>query len=295
LAKETRAQKFVGKVKEHRILTGTLGLLLVAVIVIAAVFASKDSSIEQLKTIYRVQSYNSTEQWYEHCLEVALECDFYFEGNEDNVPVYDASDALPDVTFTDPILSRLNGSFGSLNSNGLPTSFVFVNHETAMDIYSSYFTKYQFKPNGDAIEHEVYQGNSADYINGKCVKVYFTSWQDLDNDGNVVANVNSDSSDACVVFRTSITPEANETESCESAADACDFYFEGYENSVPTYALENTADNVGFTNQVLARDGTLIGVMNSNGLPASFVLGGSLGIQAMEDYVSAFTEYQFQA
>jgi len=296
LHEPSRMERFIDKIKNNRLLTAGIGTVIVTLVVIIGVLAAKNSAANASATsaIARIESYTSTEQFYETCLEAALSCDFYFAGNEDNVPEYDAANALPDVDFTDMIYSRQNGSVGALNSNGAATSFIFSTGEEAMDVYNSLFTTYQFKPNGDALMHETYQGDSGQYIDGKCVKVYFTSWQDLDGQGNVVANVNSDASDSCIVFRTKIAPEPDVDESCQEAADTCDFYFQGFEYSVPTYSLENTVDNVGFTNQIMARDGTLIGVMNSNGLPASFVLGGTLGIEAMDVYMSAFTEYQFK-
>jgi len=60
------------------------------------------------------------------------------------------------------------------------------------------------KPDGNStceIMHETFQ--SANDAKNMCVIVYFTQWQVLNSAGEVIDNVVTNSTSACVVFQTS--------------------------------------------------------------------------------------------
>jgi hypothetical protein len=263
-------------------------------LVLNATSNSSDNSIA------RIESFQDENEWYWSCVEQALQCDFYFAGNNETAPVFDPLNAEDNVKFTYNIMSRTYDSVGVLNSNGEATSFIFVDGEQSMKEWNDDFTTYQFKPSGTSpsgIMHETFQDNSELYVNGKCVKVYITSWQVLDEEGNVVENVNEPNEDSCIVFRTGILDYDNEADRCSHEYDACDFMFEGHEN-VPTYTLYPNMNDVGFTDVVVPREGSGVGTMNSNGRYTSFILGGDeeeqSGEVTMNEYISDFTPYQFK-
>jgi hypothetical protein len=240
-----------------------------------------------------VASFESTNEWYETCLEEALQCDFYFSGSKTSVPAYALSNTADNVDFSRKIKSRTDGRIGGLISNGDGNSFIMSSGEETATEYYSKFAKYQFAPSGAYLMHQAFQGDSAQYADGKCVKVYFSDWQVLNSDGSVKQTVAD--GDACVVFRTDVAEEKDEETTCAAAASQCEFYFEGHENGVPEYNIDDTADNVAFTDRILSRDSTVnVGIMNSTGHYASFVLGGDLGEQTMHNYIGAFTPYQFR-
>jgi len=265
-------------------------LLVVAAVVIGLVVGIQNSSSP---TVYRVASFDSTNEWYESCLAEALQCDFYFSGSKTSVPAYDLSNTEDNVAFSAKIKSRTVGKLGGLNSNGDGNSFIFSTGEESITEYYSKFAKYQFKPSGAHLLHETFQGDSQEHAEGKCVKVYFTNWQVLNDEGNVVENVND--GNACAVFRTDVVEEQDEETTCEQEAAQCEFHFEGHADDVPEYDVDAVEADVGFSDRIVARDETVnVGVMNSNGQYASFVLGGDLGEQTMQEYISAFTAYQFK-
>lgn len=277
------------------VLVGTVLILGAVVVGVSLLMAKGDSDIPE---IYRIASFDTTSEWYTECLEEALTCDFYFNGNEENVPVYDVRETEDNVGFTDSIKSRTyTNGVGGLNSNGQAASFIFDGDvEQTMNDYFSSFATYQFKPSGkdNTLMHETFQGDSRVHANGKCVKVYITSWNIKNANGDVIDNINTPAEDSCLVFRTGIVEYEDEEETCEQHAEQCEFYFQGHDSEVPIYSLANTENDVGFTDVVVARDGSTIGTMNSNGQATSFVLGGEEGEVSMIDYIPAFTTYQFK-
>jgi len=165
-----------------------------------AVLASILSSVES-----RAAKLPLADQYYDNCCEAAKQCNFYFYGYEDYVPVYQICADSPDngPGFTDQILARDGTCIGVMNSQG-PCEYLneygYYAELTELDYYLS---STQFKPFTDSgvprIGHETFQGDSRMAVQGQCIKVPFSSWQVLDGQ-NVVANINSTSENDCVVF-----------------------------------------------------------------------------------------------
>mmetsp|Transcript_17355 Transcript_17355/g.25728 ORF Transcript_17355/g.25728 Transcript_17355/m.25728 type:complete len:231 (-) Transcript_17355:103-795(-) len=77
---------------------------------------------------------------------------------------------------------------------------------------------------------------------------------------------------------------------CCEAYNACNFYFYGYWDYAPTYQIcADSPDNgPGFTDQILARDGADIGVMNSQG-PCEYLneYGEFIELTQLDYYLSS--------
>jgi len=279
------------RLNKRAVIFGTLGVLVFVAMIVGISLGTRHSGSP---TLTRVASFQSTNEWYESCLEEALKCDFYFSGSKETVPAYALSTTEDNVEFSAKIKSRTDGRLGGLVSNGNGNSFILADGEEPVNEYYSSFQTYQFTPAGAYLAHDTFLGNSEQYADGKCVKVYFTSWSTLDENGAVTNTV--DNGDACVVFRTDVAEAKNEETLCAQEAAQCEFYFEGHENDVPEYNIDGSRADVAFSDRIVSRDVSVnIGTMTSTGQYASFILGGDLGEQTMHNYINAFTPYQFQS
>ncbi len=137
-------------------------------------------------------------------------CAFTFEGVT-AVPTYIVS-GQPDVPFT-PRIIRKGGSpaVGVVNSQAGVFEPVFADTGTPISAEGNQnFTPTAFKTvvrndTGSSIGHETFQGNQLIVADGRCVIVYFQSWQLLNATGGVViGNINLAARDdsACVAFST---------------------------------------------------------------------------------------------
>lgn len=140
-------------------------------------------------------------------------CDFKFAG-EDAVPTFSVT-GKPDKPFTPVIVSRKKGEIlGVLNSNNLVPEFILADG-TVQEITDAgatpAFQPTHFKPlpiadeSGSGIGHQTYHGGQKKVAKGKCVRVYFSSYQVLAGSPSpsVVDNIHVDSKSAnkCVVFQ----------------------------------------------------------------------------------------------
>eukprot|EP00173_Palmaria_palmata_P002149 Plantae.Rhodophyta-Palmaria_palmata.ctg2333.p1 GENE.Plantae.Rhodophyta-Palmaria_palmata.ctg2333~~Plantae.Rhodophyta-Palmaria_palmata.ctg2333.p1 ORF type:complete len:149 (-),score=14.05 Plantae.Rhodophyta-Palmaria_palmata.ctg2333:250-669(-) len=103
---------------------------------------------------------------------------------------------------------------GILNTNGIVPEFIFDYEAKPITHFGRQnFTPTHFKPFwtyysfGSGIGHQTFQGNQAKVARGKCVRVYFTSFQELSHYRNkhvVLKNRNNvpKSANKCVVFKT---------------------------------------------------------------------------------------------
>lgn len=143
------------------------------------------------------------------CYDAYKECAFTFI-NTTALPRFDIS-VRPDRSFTKRIASKNHPRLviGVLNSNDLVPEFVSRGAVVPITARGSpSFTPTHFKPFlrgwGSGIGHETFQGNQLRTATGRCIRVYFSSYQILDGgNGTVVDNINGlkKKDGACVVFR----------------------------------------------------------------------------------------------
>lgn len=154
------------------------------------------------------------------CGRVYDECLFKFEG-ETGLNKYDIPyPQVPDKPFT-PIIAPKDPTkkLGVLQTNGIIPEFIWPGYPPLTIVYYSTFLKIQqytsthFKPFwmsdefGSAIGHETFQGRQEESAKGRCVRIYFTSFQVLEHvyGQNVVVENRNDvpkSENMCVVFET---------------------------------------------------------------------------------------------
>lgn len=145
------------------------------------------------------------------CFRAFRRCDFRFQGIS-GLPTFSISGPA-DRAFTPRVIStRRNQILGVLNTNDVISEFVFPDggFSPITNFGSQRFTPTAFKPfsiprtTGSGVGHETFQGNQLQVARGRCVRVFFTSYQLLFRNGNVSGNINDvpRSMNSCVVFRT---------------------------------------------------------------------------------------------
>eukprot|EP00612_Vaucheria_litorea_P004385 CAMPEP_0171463156 /NCGR_PEP_ID=MMETSP0945-20130129/6919_1 /TAXON_ID=109269 /ORGANISM="Vaucheria litorea, Strain CCMP2940" /LENGTH=117 /DNA_ID=CAMNT_0011989851 /DNA_START=237 /DNA_END=590 /DNA_ORIENTATION=+ len=98
-----------------------------------------------------------------------------------------------------------NGTkLGAMNSQG-PNLYIKDNlEEVPITKLDPSLNNHQFKPYMDSgsprIGFETFQGDSINSIQGKCIVIPFSSWQVLDDKGNVIRHVTTADPDNCVGF-----------------------------------------------------------------------------------------------
>lgn len=147
------------------------------------------------------------------CVRAYKACIFKFKG-ELGLAKYDIAPDSPDRAFTPPIVPKDSTKHvGVLNTNGIVPEFLGQSAEPITSFGSQRFTPTHFKPfwiskkYGSGIGHQTFHGDQATLAMDKCVRVYFTSFQVINNQNgskNVVENRSNvpRSENACVVFRT---------------------------------------------------------------------------------------------
>ncbi len=143
------------------------------------------------------------------CQQAFDKCQFTFQ-NTSVLSTFNAS-GIPDRPFTPLILAK-NSTYrvGAVNMNNLVPQFIDDTGAKNITLFAQQpFSPTQFKPYydnqlGSYIGHETYQGNQSAEAKGRCIRVYFSSYQILNAQGNVVDNANNvpKSSNKCVVFKT---------------------------------------------------------------------------------------------
>ncbi len=147
------------------------------------------------------------------CQKVFNACAFTFEGVS-GLPIFNI-DVAADKPFTPRIVRKTNvgtSVVGVINSQGGVFQPVFQDIGKVISkvgdpkLSPTAFKTYSLKNGGSAIGHETFQGNQLTVSRGRCVVVYFQSWQVLNaKDGVVLTNINLAKRDnsACVAFGTS--------------------------------------------------------------------------------------------
>lgn len=136
-------------------------------------------------------------------------CEFTFAGRK-GLQTFDIS-GEPDLSFTTRIVPKdVTYALGSLNTNNIIPDFIDENG-TATEIVefgSQRFTPTHFKPfwiaqdRGSGIGHQTFHGNQEQKATDRCVRVYFTHFQEFRETGLVNRNNVARSENKCVVFRT---------------------------------------------------------------------------------------------
>lgn len=143
------------------------------------------------------------------CENAFDECQFAFAG-ESGLSTFDVS-GEPDIPFTPKIVPKnVMMALGVLNTNNIIPEFI-DNAGSAMPVTefgTQRFTPTVFKPfwkpqeRGSGIGHETFQGNQEEIAMGRCVRVFFTSFQEIQQFRVVNRNNVPRSENKCVVFRT---------------------------------------------------------------------------------------------
>ena len=152
-------------------------------------------------------------KYYDYCEQAYKNCDFRFSGYAYGVPEFYIDNYVVDRAFTPKIVSKVPGEIlGVLNSNNITPEFIFNYGAKPITHFGNpNFTPTHFKPfsikytKGSGIGHQTFHGNQLHVARGKCVRVYFTSYQLLkyhygpvkENKNNVPKYKNK-----CVVFKT---------------------------------------------------------------------------------------------
>lgn len=145
------------------------------------------------------------------CAAAAKLCDFKFR-NPAFVPSYSIF-GKPNQVFTDVIVSKSGPRIGVLNTNGIIPEYINqdgtvtpINTVGNPRLTPTHFKPFPFpKSVGSGIGHQTFTGNQLQFSRGRCVRVFFTTFQALSSGRKprVVNNVNVERSDnKCVVFRT---------------------------------------------------------------------------------------------
>lgn len=144
------------------------------------------------------------------CGQAYKMCDFKF-ANTNSVLTYTLN-AKADTVFTGRIVSKMMPRIGLLNMNDIVPEFI-ANDGTVTPITSignptltpTHFKPFQYKTSGGSgISHETFTGNQLQSSKGRCLRVYFSTYQTLSDGLNpsVVDNINVGKSDnKCVVFK----------------------------------------------------------------------------------------------
>ncbi|PXF48062.1 hypothetical protein BWQ96_02014 [Gracilariopsis chorda] len=149
--------------------------------------------------------------FYPACVEAYSKCDWTFY-NVSSLPTYNIS-APADTAFTPLIVSKNKSvKLTVVNSNNAFTEFVYK-EGLLPSVYEGKprFRISTFKPfqgiNGSRLAHERYTGNQERVASGRCLRVYFSSYQQLVT--GRVENVRvARFDDKCVVFWTYAYPSA---------------------------------------------------------------------------------------
>ncbi|KAI0557995.1 von Willebrand factor A-like protein [Gracilaria domingensis] len=144
------------------------------------------------------------------CLIAFEECQFTFSG-ETSLATFDIPAEQPDTAFTTGVVPKdVTYALGTLNMNGIVPEFIDEagNASPITDFGSQRFTPTHFKPywvaqdRGSGIGHQTFQGDQAQVAQNRCVRVYFTHFQEIREHRVVNRNGVPRSENKCVVFRT---------------------------------------------------------------------------------------------
>lgn len=145
------------------------------------------------------------------CVSAFQMCDFKFQ-NANSVPTF-AVTGKPDRVFTSKIVSKMLPRIGLVNMNDITPEFIEADGTvipiTAVGnppLAPTHFKPFPFYTSGaSGLGHQSFTGDQLQQVKGRCVRVYFSSYQTLADapSRNVADNVEVSKSDnKCVVFRT---------------------------------------------------------------------------------------------
>ncbi|PXF41184.1 hypothetical protein BWQ96_09100 [Gracilariopsis chorda] len=147
------------------------------------------------------------------CEKAYNKCLFKFSGIDDfNNAIFSIA-GEPDKSMTPQVVPKATTySLGTLNTNNVVPEFIEENQVSLITEFGSQrFTPTHFKPywiseeRGSGVGHQTFQGNQLELANDKCVRLYFTSFQEISQNGQVVNRNNVPTSEhKCVVFRTKL-------------------------------------------------------------------------------------------
>lgn len=148
------------------------------------------------------------------CEQAFNKCDFRFQALN-GLPTFSISGWADDV-FTPRIISRTpEESLGGLNKNGIATEFIHPDGQVQKisEVGEHKLSPTHFKPltilelGGSGIAHETFEDGQLQVASGKCVRVFFTQYQTLFPERNMVRHNMNDvirNGTKCVVFRTKV-------------------------------------------------------------------------------------------
>lgn len=143
------------------------------------------------------------------CEDAYDDCEFRFAGKL-RLPTFNVTGEA-DMAFTTRIIPKdVSYGLGMLNSNNIIPEFI---HDdgTSMEIIefgSQRFSAHHFKPfwvaqdRGSGIGHETFHGDQEEQAKNRCVRLFFTHYQEIRQNGVVNQNNVPRSQKKCVVFRT---------------------------------------------------------------------------------------------
>eukprot|EP00178_Gracilaria_changii_P017807 TRINITY_DN5077_c0_g1_i1.p1 TRINITY_DN5077_c0_g1~~TRINITY_DN5077_c0_g1_i1.p1 ORF type:complete len:365 (-),score=56.91 TRINITY_DN5077_c0_g1_i1:490-1584(-) len=144
------------------------------------------------------------------------ECEFTFS-DQAGLATFEVSEE-PDTAFTTRVVPKdVSFGLGVLNTNNIVPEFIndveiqpgaTPEARPITEFGSQSFTPTHFKPywiaqeRGSGIGHQTFQGNQAQEARGRCVRIYFTHYQEIRENRVVNRNNVPRSANKCVVFRT---------------------------------------------------------------------------------------------
>ncbi|PXF41182.1 Collagen alpha-1(XXVIII) chain [Gracilariopsis chorda] len=142
------------------------------------------------------------------CSKAFDECEFTFRGKT-GLSTFSIA-GRPDRSFTPRIVSKdASVRLGVLNSNNIVPEFIEDNGVFPITNFGSQrFTPTHFKPytlmngQGSGIGHQTFHGNQKQVAKDRCIRVYFTHFQEIRNNKLINRNDVPRSENKCVVFRT---------------------------------------------------------------------------------------------
>lgn len=110
---------------------------------------------------------------------------------------------------------------------------------------------------------------------------------------NLVAIAESVVDKSCVIPSVTNSPEPTPMDSgCQMAYDECEFMFEG-QDDVPVYPVTGVPDRV-FTDTIVSRNDPTVGVLNTNGIIAEFIMDDGSATEITQFASPRFTPTHFK-
>lgn len=239
------------------------------------------------------------------CEDAYATCEFKFEGH-DSLPTFSVG-MFQDKPFTSRVISKNpSENLGILNTNDVTPEFI-SDIGSVTDITAAGakppFTPTHFKPFSfekktySGVGHQTFHGDQLAQASGRCMRVFFTSYQLLSLSSPYVVLENkhvTGKTTKCVVFRTkpgAVKPSpppahpspasspipvvlppspAPPADPCAAAYAKCEFSFTGYTH-VPSFTFGPKPD-IPFTPRIVCKSpAKTIGILNMNNVIPEFI------------------------